>query len=75
MNEFLSEEPEISEHVPKFLVDVIMKCWNAKAEDRPTAKELVHVFGKWIDEKDDENSEIYFQIKKGDEKVKIRLIE
>ncbi|GBC42321.1 kinase-like domain-containing protein [Rhizophagus irregularis DAOM 181602=DAOM 197198] len=68
MNEFLSEEPEISEHVPKFLVDVIMKCWNAKAEDRPTAKELVHVFGKWIDEKDDENSEIYFQIKKGDEK-------
>ncbi|GBC03893.1 hypothetical protein RclHR1_00540003 [Rhizophagus clarus] len=69
-NIFNGVRPKISEHVPKFLVDVIMKCWNAKAEDRTTAKELVHVFGKWVDEKDDENSEIYFRIKESDKKYK-----
>ncbi|RGB40758.1 kinase-like domain-containing protein [Rhizophagus diaphanus] len=32
--------PKISEDIPKFLVDLIMKCWDAKAENRTSTKEL-----------------------------------
>ena len=32
--------PKISEDTPKLLADLIIKCWDAKAENRPTAKEL-----------------------------------
>ncbi|RGB41148.1 kinase-like domain-containing protein [Rhizophagus diaphanus] len=32
--------PKISEDIPKFLMDLIMKCWDAKTENRPTAKEF-----------------------------------
>ncbi|PKY54808.1 kinase-like protein, partial [Rhizophagus irregularis] len=32
--------PKISEDTPKLIVDLIIKCWDAKAENRPTAKEL-----------------------------------
>jgi serine/threonine protein kinase len=32
--------PNIFEYTPKPLVDLIVKCWDAKAENRPTAKEL-----------------------------------
>ena len=58
--------PKISEDTPKLLADLIMKCWDAKAENRPTAKELVQVLLKWDFECDDEgdpNCEIYSQIK------------
>ena len=53
--------PKISEDVPKLLTNLIMKCWNVKAENRPTAKELYQSFKKWYDW--DYNSEIYFQVK------------
>src|SRR3990170_8849483 len=39
--------PKISEDTPKLLADLIMKCWNAKAENRPTAKELYQILNKW----------------------------
>ncbi|POG66923.1 kinase-like domain-containing protein [Rhizophagus irregularis DAOM 181602=DAOM 197198] len=39
--------PKISEHIPKFLVDLIMKCWDARAENRPIAKELYQTLKKW----------------------------
>ncbi|CAB4413960.1 unnamed protein product [Rhizophagus irregularis] len=39
--------PKISEHIPKFLVDLIMKCWDAKAENRPITKELYQTLKKW----------------------------
>ena len=32
--------PKISKFTPKLLADLIMKCWDAKAENRPSAKEL-----------------------------------
>src|SRR5436190_21970622 len=35
--------PKISEDKPKLLADLIMKCWDAKAENRPTAKELAQM--------------------------------
>ncbi|PKC62831.1 hypothetical protein RhiirA1_462501, partial [Rhizophagus irregularis] len=61
--------PKISEDTPKLIVDLIIKCWDAKAENRPTAKELCQTFLKYGNEMDDENSEISYQIKEC-EKIK-----
>ncbi|GBB84035.1 hypothetical protein RclHR1_10680009 [Rhizophagus clarus] len=77
MNEFLSVEipfndslaieickglrPNISEDVPNFFADLIMKCWDAKSENRPTAKELYKILGIW-DETRNSNPEIYSQM-------------
>ncbi|GBC25968.2 kinase-like domain-containing protein [Rhizophagus irregularis DAOM 181602=DAOM 197198] len=57
----ISLRPKISEGIPKLFVDLIMKCWDAKAENRPTAKELYQVLKKW-DKEGGINSEIYFQM-------------
>ena len=61
--------PKISEDTPKLLTDLIMKCWDAKVENRPTAKELYQILNKWNiecgdneDSDENENSEIYIQI-------------
>ena len=51
------------EDTPKLLADLIMRCWDAKAENRPTAKELAQILIKLDNEIYDENSEIYSQIK------------
>ncbi|RIA82112.1 kinase-like domain-containing protein [Glomus cerebriforme] len=55
--------PKISEDTPKLFADLITKCWDAKAENRPTAKELFQLLIKLNKEKKNENSEIYSQIK------------
>ncbi|RIA94970.1 hypothetical protein C1645_758784 [Glomus cerebriforme] len=31
--------PKISEDVPKLLADLIIKCWDGKVENRPTASQ------------------------------------
>ncbi|RGB27096.1 kinase-like domain-containing protein [Rhizophagus diaphanus] len=36
----------IFEYTPKLLADLITKCWDAKAENRPTAKELYQKLNK-----------------------------
>ncbi|UZO15506.1 uncharacterized protein OCT59_006926 [Rhizophagus irregularis] len=54
--------PKISENTPKLFIDLITKCWDAKAENRPTAKELCQILNKWNKEKYNKDSEIYFQI-------------
>ena len=47
---------------------MITKCWDAKAENRPTSKELYQILKKWNDEiEGNKDSEIYFQIKECDE--------
>src|ERR1043165_2060314 len=51
--------PEIFEDTPKLLADLIMKCWDSKAENRPTAKELFQILLKWCN---DSSSEIFQQI-------------
>ncbi|POG77962.1 kinase-like domain-containing protein [Rhizophagus irregularis DAOM 181602=DAOM 197198] len=61
--------PKISKDTPKLIVDLIIKCWDAKAENRPTAKELRQIFIKYDTEKENENSEISYQIKEC-EKIK-----
>ena len=56
--------PNISEDTPKLIADLIRKCWNAKPENRPTAKELVQILSKWYYEDIyDENSVFYPQVK------------
>ena len=55
--------PEISDDTPKLIADLIMKCWDAKSDNRPTAKELWQLIHKWNDEKWNSNSEISSQIR------------
>ena len=57
--------PNISEDTPKLIADLIRKCWDAKPENRPTAKELHQIFKAWESECDnnDSRSVIYSQIK------------
>ncbi|CAB4431323.1 unnamed protein product [Rhizophagus irregularis] len=38
--------PNIFKYTPKLLVDLIAKCWDANAENRPTAKELYQKLGQ-----------------------------
>ncbi|UZO01564.1 uncharacterized protein OCT59_020077 [Rhizophagus irregularis] len=71
------QRPKISEDVPRLLADLIVKCWDAEIENRPTTKELYQLLTKWNDEinkiinsedsKNSEDSEIYSQIKVSDE--------
>jgi serine/threonine protein kinase len=61
--------PKISEDTPKLIADLIIKCWDAKAENRPTAIEICQILGKYTGEINDEDGEIYSQIKEC-EKIK-----
>ncbi|PKC04642.1 kinase-like protein [Rhizophagus irregularis] len=61
------QRPKISEDVPKLLADLIVKCWDAEIENRPTAKELYQTLKKYYIERDNENSELYSQLKECNE--------
>ncbi|POG70332.1 kinase-like domain-containing protein [Rhizophagus irregularis DAOM 181602=DAOM 197198] len=61
------QRPKISEDVPKLLADLIVKCWDAGIENRPTAKELYQTLKKYYIERDNENSELYSQLKECNE--------
>ena len=54
--------PKISEDTPKLLADLIMKCWDAKSDNRPTAKELRQILKKWWRDIRHKSGEIYFQV-------------
>ncbi|GBC26015.2 kinase-like domain-containing protein [Rhizophagus irregularis DAOM 181602=DAOM 197198] len=56
-----------------FHSDLIMKCWDATAENRPTTKELYEILIKWNEEKKKRNSEIYSQLKEYDKINKNKL--
>ncbi|PKC59249.1 hypothetical protein RhiirA1_469735 [Rhizophagus irregularis] len=47
--------PKVFEGIPKFLVDLIMKCLDAKAENRQSAKELYQILEKWEEIEHDDN--------------------
>ena len=49
--------PKISEDVPKLLADLIMKCWDSKPENRPTARELYQILKKWNSECGNDSSD------------------
>ncbi|RGB26478.1 kinase-like domain-containing protein [Rhizophagus diaphanus] len=71
--------PKIPKHIPKFLADLIIRCWDTEVENRPTAEELYQILKKWKDEMKDENPELYSQMKEynkiGESKFKNRLNE
>ncbi|RGB28592.1 kinase-like domain-containing protein, partial [Rhizophagus diaphanus] len=52
-NDFLAikickgRRPKIPKHIPKFLADLIIRCWDAEIENRPTAKELYQILTKY----------------------------
>ena len=52
--------PKISEDTPKLIADLIRKCWDAKPENRPTAKELCQILKMYSNQY---NGIIYSQIK------------
>ncbi|UZO01610.1 uncharacterized protein OCT59_020122 [Rhizophagus irregularis] len=60
--------PKILEDTPKFLKDLIIKCWDDKIENRPTIDELYQLLKKWNDDiKGNKDNEICSQIKECDE--------
>ena len=71
--------PKISQDTQQLLADFITKCWNAEAENRPTAKELYQILDKWDNEKYYDDTELYSQLEECDEisrsKFKNRSIE
>jgi serine/threonine protein kinase len=64
--------PKISEGVPKFLADLIIKCWDAKTENRPTTKELYQKLEK-LNEIEFKDNEIYSQMNKYREIMRSKL--
>jgi serine/threonine protein kinase len=55
--------PKIYKGTPKLFEDLIKQCWDAKAENRPTIKELYQILKKWDNEKLNIDSEIFSQVK------------
>ncbi|CAB4439061.1 unnamed protein product [Rhizophagus irregularis] len=55
--------PKIYKGTPKLFEDLIIKCWDSKAENRPTIKELYQMLKEWDDEKLNNDSEIFSQVK------------
>jgi serine/threonine protein kinase len=51
--------PNIFEYTLKSLVDLIVKCWDAKAENRPTAKELYQKLEELYNERYNSQMEEY----------------
>src|SRR5690349_13677147 len=47
--------PKISEDTPKLIANLIIKCWDAEPENRPTAKELRPILLKYFYEIDGKN--------------------
>ncbi|RIB25779.1 kinase-like domain-containing protein [Gigaspora rosea] len=58
--------PKIHCSIPKLLMDVIKRCWNADPDSRPTSEELLNIFNQWKTEEwgyfIDKSSELYKQI-------------
>ncbi|POG59386.1 hypothetical protein GLOIN_2v1722369 [Rhizophagus irregularis DAOM 181602=DAOM 197198] len=65
--------PNIFKYTPKLLADLITKCWDAKADNRPTAKELYQTLNKWKNNKYDDSDIKSFksQMKEYNDKIKL----
>ncbi|GBC52556.1 kinase-like domain-containing protein [Rhizophagus irregularis DAOM 181602=DAOM 197198] len=61
--------PNIFKYTPKLLADLITKCWDAKAENRPTAKELYQTLFEWHNSKNKEDNDTKSQINEYDDKI------
>ncbi|UZO10184.1 uncharacterized protein OCT59_001782 [Rhizophagus irregularis] len=61
--------PNIFKYTPKLLSDLITKCWDAKAENRPTAKELYQTLNKLYKCENDSDTES--QVNEYNDKIKL----
>ncbi|EXX56761.1 Ste20p [Rhizophagus irregularis DAOM 197198w] len=62
--------PNIFKYTPKLLADFINKCWDAKAENRPTAKELYQTLNK-LHDYEYEDSDTKSQVDEYDDKINL----
>ncbi|RGB30799.1 kinase-like domain-containing protein [Rhizophagus diaphanus] len=64
--------PNIFKYTPKLLADLITKCWDAKTENRPTAKELYQTLDEWCKHEDsDTDTDTESQVNEYDDKIKL----
>ncbi|GET61348.1 kinase-like domain-containing protein [Rhizophagus irregularis DAOM 181602=DAOM 197198] len=64
--------PNIFKYTPKLHADLITKCWDAKAENRPTAKELFQELKKLQEyQVNEDDSDIKSQVNEYDDKIKL----
>jgi serine/threonine protein kinase len=66
--------PNIFEYTSKLLADLITKCWDAKAENRPTAIELYQALYEWDNYKYNDidfSNYIYSQIDEYNNKIQL----
>ncbi|UZO10103.1 uncharacterized protein OCT59_001701 [Rhizophagus irregularis] len=50
--------PNIFKYTPKLLTDLITKCWDAKEDNRPTAKEIYQKLNDWCNKKYEDSFQI-----------------
>ncbi|GES90050.1 kinase-like domain-containing protein [Rhizophagus clarus] len=65
--------PNIFEYTPKLLVNLITRCWDTKAENRPTAKEVFQKLDNWCNKKY-EDDKIYSQIDEYKNKITLKRL-
>ncbi|RIA87174.1 hypothetical protein C1645_878195 [Glomus cerebriforme] len=60
----MGRRPEIPEHIPRLLEDLIKRCWETKPSNRPSAKELKDLITQWWNDiQNDKETEIFTQCK------------
>ncbi|CAG8779801.1 18264_t:CDS:1, partial [Racocetra fulgida] len=60
--------PAIPSHVPMLIAKLIMKCWDARPNNRPTSEKVYDILRIWNnDVSNDSSTEIVIQIKECEE--------
>ncbi|CAG8694089.1 13330_t:CDS:2 [Cetraspora pellucida] len=63
--------PSIPANVPNLVAELIIKCWNAQPDKRPTSREIYEALNKWNSEiSSNKSTEIVTQIRKANEMLK-----
>ncbi|RIB07654.1 kinase-like domain-containing protein [Gigaspora rosea] len=77
VNIVLSEaRPDIPMSTPKLYADLMKRCWNGNAEERPDAHEIYSTIGTWLNQcLYAPNSKIALEFKRGDELLKTPLLQ
>ncbi|CAG8571373.1 853_t:CDS:2 [Gigaspora rosea] len=64
--------PDIPEHVPNFIKEIINNCWKHEPQERPKADYLNEVLYRyWLDFYEKKDNEITRECKKSDDKAKV----
>ncbi|RIB21423.1 hypothetical protein C2G38_2034417 [Gigaspora rosea] len=64
--------PDIPEHVPNFIKEIINNCWKHEPQERPKADYLNEVLYRyWLDFYEKKDNEMTRECKKSDDKAKV----